>query len=225
MRASDRAYNTLRDEIVEWELPPGTVLAEVEQSQRLGVSRTPLRAALARLTADGLVAPQAGRGLVVTDVSLENIRELFEVRRALEEQAARLAAQRGQTEIFETLEHELLAASDLLEGDDPGRRAYYDLVRRFDEAVDDAVGNPYLVSALRGLRTHLARIRRHAKDDPARLRGAAAEHLTIVQAIIAHDAELAAHATHVHLHRALRNALATSTSTSTSDADRTSRSA
>ena len=54
-----------------------------------------------------------------------------------------------------------------------------------------------------------------------RLRGAAAEHLTIVQAIIAHDPELAAHATHVHLHRALRNALATSTSTPSSDTDRT----
>jgi DNA-binding GntR family transcriptional regulator len=216
MRASDRAYNALRDEIVGWELPPGTVLAEVEQSQRLGISRTPLREALARLTADGLVAPQAGRGLVVTDVSLENIRELFEVRRALEEQAARLAAERGKTEVFEALERELLAVSDLLADDDPARRAYYDLVRRFDEAIDDAVGNPYLVTALRSLRTHLVRIRRHAKDDPGRLRGAAAEHLTIVQAIVAHDAELAAHATHVHLHRALRNALDT-TSTPTTD--------
>jgi DNA-binding GntR family transcriptional regulator len=224
MRASDRAYTTLRDEIVGWELPPGIVLAEVEQSQRLGISRTPLRAALARLTADGLVAPQAGRGLVVTDVSVANIRELFEVRRALEEQAARLAAQRGDAEVFEALERELLAVSDLLEDDDPARRAYYDLVRRFDEAVDDAVENPYLVSALRGLRTHLARIRRHAKDDPGRLRGAAAEHLTIVQAIIAHDAELAAHATHVHLHRALRSALATTSTTSISDTDRSGRS-
>jgi DNA-binding GntR family transcriptional regulator len=225
MRASDRAYGTLRDEIVDWELPPGTVLAEVEQSQRLGVSRTPLRAALARLTADGLVAPQAGRGLVVTNVSLENIRELFEVRRALEEQAARLAALRGDPKVFEALERELLSVSDLLGDDDPARHAYYDLVRRFDEAVDAAVANPYLVGALRGLRTHLVRIRRHAKDDPSRLRGAAAEHLTIVQAIIARDAELAAHATHVHLHRALRNALATSTSTPTSDTDRDSRSA
>ncbi|MEO7005912.1 MAG: GntR family transcriptional regulator [Terrimesophilobacter sp.] len=208
MHASEMAYRALRDEIVDWELRPGTVLAEVEQSVRLGISRTPLRAALVRLTADGLVAPQVGRGLVVTDVSPQNIRELFEVRRALEEQAVRLAAERGDVAVFEVLERELLAVSDLLEGDDPGRRAYYDLVRRFDDAVDHAVANPYLVTALRGLRTHLVRIRRHAKDDPGRLRGAAAEHLMIVQAIIDRDAELAAHATHVHLHRALQNALA-----------------
>ena len=51
MRASDRAYAALRDDIIEWRLLPGTVLAEVEQSARLGISRTPLREALSRLTA------------------------------------------------------------------------------------------------------------------------------------------------------------------------------
>ena len=48
MRASDRAYSALRTEILEWHLAPGTVLAEVEQAARRGVSRTPLREALAR---------------------------------------------------------------------------------------------------------------------------------------------------------------------------------
>lgn len=209
LRASDRAYRVLRDEIVGWILPPGTVLGEVEQAARLGVSRTPVREALARLTADGLVAAQAGRGLVVTDVSVANIRELFEVRRALEEQAARLAAERADAAPFQRLEAEFLAAPALLEAHDPARHAYYDLVRRFDDAIDEAVRNPYLVAALRSLRTHLVRIRRLAQDDPARLRSAAAEHLTIVQAILARDPELAAHATHVHLHRALRHALDT----------------
>jgi DNA-binding GntR family transcriptional regulator len=65
-------------------LPPGTVLAEVEQSdERLGVSRTPLREALGRLTAEGLPAPQRGRGVVVTEISLDQADELFELREAL----------------------------------------------------------------------------------------------------------------------------------------------
>ncbi|WP_157156924.1 GntR family transcriptional regulator [Diaminobutyricimonas sp. LJ205] len=212
MRASDKAYRTLREEIVGWQLRPGSVLGEVEQSTRLGVSRTPLREALSRLTADGLVAQQAGRGLVVTDVSQSTIRELFEVRRALEVQAARLAAVRGDADEFRALEAEFLAVPTLLESDDPDRHGYYDLVERFDDALDDAVGNPYLVGALRGLRTHLARVRRLAKDDVARLRSAASEHLLIVQAIVARDPELAEHATHVHLHHALQNALATTQS-------------
>src|SRR5690606_7308296 len=112
-RASDRAYRALRDDIIDWALPPGTVLGEVEQADRIGVSRTPLREALSRLVADGLVAPQAGRGLVVTDVSVDNIRELFEVRRALEEQAARLAARRADASTFAALEAEFLAAPTL----------------------------------------------------------------------------------------------------------------
>lgn len=209
MRASDRAYRALRDDIVDWALPPGSVLGEVEQAARLGVSRTPLREALARLVADGLVETQAGRGLVVTGVSVQMIRELFEVRSALEEQAARLAAQRGNPAVFAALETEFAAVPTLLDADDPARHAYYDLVARFDDALDEAVANVYLVSALRGVRTHLVRIRRHAMDDPSRLRDAAQEHRTIIQAIIAGDARLASHATHVHLAHALRNALAT----------------
>lgn len=207
LRASDRAYLALRDEIINWELPPGSVLGEVEQSTRLGVSRTPLREALARLTADGLVAPQAGRGLVVTDISLDNIRELFEVRHALEGRAARLAALRHDTDVFERLEQEFLAVPALLERADPRRESYYDLVRRFDEAVDESVHNPYLVTALTSLRTHLVRVRRLAKDNPDRLSAAAAEHLLIVHAIVARDPELAENATHIHLHQALQSAL------------------
>lgn len=204
-RASDRAYQTLRDEIVQWELRPGSVLGEVEQSTRLGVSRTPLREALTRLMADGLVSSQSGRGLVVTDLSLASIREIFEVRQALEEQAARLAARRGDTAVFQQLEREFAAVNELLEHDDPARHAYYDLVARLDDAIDIAVGNSYLAAALATLRTHLVRVRRLAVDDPARLSAAAAEHLLIVRAIAARDAELAAHATQVHLHQALRN--------------------
>src|SRR6478752_1835677 len=103
MRASDRAYATLLDEIQSGVLRPGAVLGEVEQAARLGVSRTPLREALGRLAADGLVAQQSPRVTVVTDVDAGDIRELFEVRRALEETAARLAAERGDAAAFAAL--------------------------------------------------------------------------------------------------------------------------
>ncbi|MGV8858756.1 GntR family transcriptional regulator [Rhodoglobus sp.] len=209
VRASDRAYQALRDDIVEWRLSPGTILGEVEQAARLGVSRTPLREALSRLITDGLVASQSGRGLVVTDVSVDNIRELFDVRKALEVKAMRLAALHHTGSIFADLEREFDEVPALLARDDSDRSAYFDLVRRFDAAVDDAVENDYLTGALNSLRTHLVRVRRLAKDNPERLTAAAREHLLIVQAIVARDPELAAHATHVHLHHALTSALAT----------------
>lgn len=207
MRASDRAYRVLREEIVEWQLAPGTVLGEVEQAARLGVSRTPLREALSRLAADGLVESQAARGLVVTAVSLDNITELFEARQALEVQAASLAAARRDSTVFEALQEEFRNTQRLL-ADNHG---YYDLVSRFDEALDDAARSPYLIAALRGVRTHLVRIRRLAQDNPERLAAAATEHLLIVDAIVAGDAELAAHATHIHLYRSLQNILQAAT--------------
>ena len=208
MRASEKAYALLREEILDGELAPATVLGEVEQSTRLGVSRTPLREALSRLAAEGLVATHSGRGVVVTELPLESIRELFEVRTALEEQAARLAARRRDRAVFEQLQGELRAAGRLLENGDPARHEYYALVARLDAAIDTAAANPFLVSTLNGVRTHVARIRRIAQDDPDRLREAAREHLMIVDAIVDGSESLAAHATQLHLHRSLKNVLA-----------------
>ena len=210
MRASERAYATLRDDILEWRLLPGTVLGEVEQAALLGISRTPLREALARLTADGLVEALPGRGLVVTATSVESVVELFEVREALESKAAALAAQRRDPAVFEALREEFRGSSALLA--DPTRHAYYDLVRRFDDAMDEAAGNSYLVSTLASLRTHISRVRRLAHDNPDRLVAAAAEHLLIVDAVVAGDADLARSATVVHLHRSLGNILDTAES-------------
>jgi DNA-binding GntR family transcriptional regulator len=205
MKASDRAYRVLLAEIVDGTLAPGAVLGEVEQSTRLGVSRTPIREALSKLTADGLVEPQVGRGLIVTEVSLENISELYELRGALEEQAARIAAERGDPTTFVALAEAFEHMSGLIETGANGVRVYYDLNSQFDEAIDRAIQNSYLAGALRNVRMHLARVRRIAKNNPERLREAARETLLILEAIIAGDAALAAHATHVHLHRSLTN--------------------
>ncbi len=209
MRASERAYAALREDIIDWRLEPGTVLAEVDLSERLGVSRTPVREALSRLLADGLVAAQGGRGLVVTTVSTDDIAQLFELRQALEQQLARLAAGGRNREVFDELAVQFRGADALLAL--PDREPYYALVERFDAAMDVAAANSYLVAALRTVRPHLARVRRISQDNVERLRAAAREHLLIVEAVAAGDAELAASATHVHLHQSLASILASVT--------------
>jgi DNA-binding GntR family transcriptional regulator len=211
VRASDRAYKTLHEDIVEWRLLPGTVLAEVEQSERLGVSRTPLREALGRLSAEGLTQSAGGRGVVVTDISLENVDELFELREILECRAAALAAQRGDASVFTKLHALLLSAPDLINDNDPRRHEYYALVGRLDEAIDVAVSNSYLAQAMRSLRVHLVRVRRLASDDATRLAAAAAEHAAIAEAIAAGNPRLAEAATTLHLHRSLTHLKATHT--------------
>lgn len=177
------------------------MLAEVEQSERLGVSRTPVREAFSRLAADGLVTAQTGRGLVVTELSVDRVNQLYELRLALEDQAARLAALRGNKRVFTELAQRFRQAPELVHLGELGLHRYYDLVGEFDAAIDDAVENSYLTAALDTVRTHLSRIRRLARHDPDRLVAAAGEHLLIIEAIAAGDASLAAHATHVHLHK------------------------
>lgn len=198
MRASDRAYATLLDEIQSGVLAPGVVIGEVEQAGRLGVSRTPLREALARLAADGLVVQASPRVTVVSGIDAGDIRELFEVRRALEETAARRAAQRGGRDVFAAFAGEFAQTDAAADPD-----AYYALIARFDAALDAAVANDYLTSALKNVRTHLVRVRRLARDNPQRLADSVAEHRLIAAAISCGDGELAAHATHIHLHNAL----------------------
>jgi DNA-binding GntR family transcriptional regulator len=204
MKASERAYAALLDDIQTGALEPGTVLGEVEQAARLGVSRTPLREAVSRLISTGLVVQQSPRVTVVAEIDARDIRSLFDVRRALDETAARLAAERGEPAVFEALAREF-ASADLRADED--RDEYYRLIARFEAALDVAADNVHLSSALRTVRAHLVRVRRMARDQPHRLAESAAEHRLIASAIAAGDAELAAHATHVHLHHALTNAL------------------
>ena len=207
MRASDAAYDRLREEILHWRLLPGTPLSEIELADRLGVSRTPLRAALARLALEGLVDTSRGRTGVVSDVSTESITELFELREALETQAVRLASRRRDPAVFDALATRFASAPELLRT--AGIDAYYALVAEFDDALDDALGNPVYRGALDGVRLHLARARRIATDNPERLVRSAEEHRLICAAIRDGDAALAASATTVHLKASLTTILDT----------------
>lgn len=205
MRASEKAYAALRSDILSWRLPPGTVLTEVELSARLGVSRTPVREALAKLSAEGLTEPQSGRGVVVSEISLDHVDELFELRSALECRAAELAAVRRNPAIFFELHRQLANAGELLRENDPARDSYYRLAVELDTEIDGAAGNHYLAQALKSLRVHLVRVRRLSKDNPERLRDAAREHAAIALAIANGNAAVASAATTVHLDNSLRH--------------------
>ena len=227
--AADRAFDALREAIVVGELAPGAPLTEVEQAARLGVSRTPVREAFARLIAAGLATERGPRTLVVSDIELDDVTALFDLRLALDEQAARLAARRAgasgdgsagtgtrtrsagtrsdkESRARFTDLAQRFAAVDraTLAADDPQRHGYYALVAEFDATLDDSLqSSPYLAAAIASTRVHLARMRRLARDDDGRLAASAAEHGAIARAIADGDPERAAAATRLHLHEAL----------------------
>ncbi|MBX9471536.1 GntR family transcriptional regulator [Microcella sp.] len=208
--AADRAFDALRASIIEGELPPGAPLTEVEQASRLGVSRTPVREAFARLIAAGLATERGPRTLLVSHIEPDDARALFELRTALDEQAARLAARHASADheasarFAELAEQFAQVDTAELAADDPQRHGYYALVAEFDAALDASLSSsPYLAAAIASTRVHLSRVRRLARDDDERLARSAAEHGAIARAIADGDPERAAAATRLHLYEAL----------------------
>ncbi|MFE7569834.1 GntR family transcriptional regulator [Streptomyces sp. NPDC057539] len=204
MRASDVAYEQLRQEIIDWVLKPGTLLGEIETAERVGVSRTPIREALTRLAAEGLVTA-SGRTAIVAPLSRKHVIELFELREALETQAARLAARRRDPERFATLLAEFRRGPDPGQAVDP-RRPYF-LSSELDAAIDEAADSRYLRSALEDVRGQMARVRFYSRSNSERLHRATLEHMQIVEAIHSGDELFASQATAVHLRNSSANVL------------------
>ncbi|MCE3267132.1 MAG: transcriptional regulator, GntR family [Solirubrobacterales bacterium] len=143
---ADRVYEQLRDRITHGELEAGSRLHQANISSELGVSRTPVREALARLAADGLVELLPNRGARVADVSLADMRTSYEARLGVEPLAARFAAERREPEDLEriraSLAHQHGARS---------ARGIYEAMREFHLALVDAAHNPQLSRFARGL--------------------------------------------------------------------------
>ena len=105
----DSVYDEIRGFIVEWELLPEERLSEEGLAERLGVSRTPVREALQRLEAEGLVVRNKNGSLSVAEASPDAARSIYRVRTALERVAARAAAQHATEEEIEAMDRALIA--------------------------------------------------------------------------------------------------------------------
>jgi len=208
-RQSDAVYFQLRDDIIEWRLNPGEVLSEIELSERFSVSRTPLREALQRLSHEGLVTTQHGRGATVSELSLPDLIDLVQWRQAIEPYAVRLCALAEERHNFFELEKDLETSEELLNSEhfDDSFSSYFSLIARFDDAIAYGCGNRHLTSSLLELRGHLYRIRRFARRSPDRLRETTAEHLEICRAICARDDRRAVEATARHIENSFQNML------------------
>jgi len=205
--AADLVYQGISEAIIGGDLPPGAVLTELEVAGQFDVSRTPVRAALARLTADGLLVSRGLRQLQVSYLSAEEIVAIYDLRFALEPEAAQLATTRGDAAKFRQLAEQLQRASVLISSEGSAPEAFYEIHERFDLAIREAIASPFLEKSLAQLQLHLRRIRRLSKDSPKRLARANDETAAIAQAIAAKDPLLAAAAMRVHLAASLASSL------------------
>ena len=195
--AADDISERLEAEIVEGVLPPGTRLDEPALAERFGVSRTPVREALQRLSASGLVELKPRRGTQVLNPSIGRIVEMFEVMAELEAVCARLCARRGDPDLFADLRGWLARCAAAADTGDAS--AYYTANKGFHSAIYRGSGNLFLSQQAELLHLRLTPFRRQQLRLPRRLRQSLAEHGRIVAAIEAGDAAAAEAAQRAHI--------------------------
>jgi DNA-binding GntR family transcriptional regulator len=142
----EKAYERIRALVIDGEVVPGARLGQVELAEQLGISRTPVREALRRLTGEGLAEFVPNRGFRAASPGLADVLRRLEVRSLLEPGVARLAAVRRTdadlARLRAAIEHEAGARS---------RSAAHDASRDFHLALAQATQNPELVAVIEGL--------------------------------------------------------------------------
>lgn len=208
---SDQVERTLRDQILRGHFPPGGRLNEVEISTDLGVSRGPVREAMQRLARDGLVELQAHRGAFVRRLGPGEVRDLFEVRAALESTVARLAAERATDEQRAELADLRSTATGPSTADEDGAGLPFQGPRDVHALLAAAAGNPALANHVALVNQELRLLRAQQGQLPDRAEHAVAEHDELLDAVLSGDGDRAADAMDAHLAEALGTALASMT--------------
>lgn len=194
---TSRLTRALSDEIVSGRLAPGARLDEQSLADRFGLSRTPVREALGQLAAIGLVEKRPHRGVVVAEVTVERLGQMFEVMAELEAVCARLAARRMSEAARAALEAEHRAAEVLATCND--FEGYEAANRAFHRTICEGAGNPLILETAEDFRRRLTPFRRAQFHVEGRIARSFREHGAIVAAIVAGDEEAACARMRAHL--------------------------
>jgi DNA-binding GntR family transcriptional regulator len=185
---ASEVYEELRKSIVEGSIRPNERLIEADLAAMLQVSRTPIRESMLRLAGDGLIVPHK-RGWIVREHSQQEIREVYEIRAALEGFAAGLAARRATDEELAGIKAIHQAYIDTVSDESRGQLVEHN--DAFHNAVIAAAKNNLLAEQIHRNSQYyfIHRISGFLTDEE--VRGSIAGHESVVQALVARDADLA----------------------------------
>jgi DNA-binding GntR family transcriptional regulator len=195
--AAATIYRALREEIVSLARKPGEPIVEKDIAQAQSVSRTPVREALLRLAAEGLVDTVAKSGTFVARIPISTLPEAIVVRKALEQVTARAAATRARRSQITNLKAILERQREAERAGDRG--AFHRADEAFHAAVAVTAGYPGIWSLVQGFKTQIDRYRLLTLPQPGRMARVIREHAAVVAAIERHDADRAATAMEGHL--------------------------
>ncbi len=195
--ATRRIEMALLEEISAGELEPGVRLDEAGLAARFDASRTPVREALGRLTAQGILVQGARRGVFVAEYNREELGQIFEAMHEIEAACARVASQRltllSRTEI-EAAQAECVAAAEA--GD---RKAYLRVNEALHMAIYKATGNPYLAEIASEFRRRTGPFRAKKFATKEDLRDSARSHQELLDNIFSEDSAIASNGMRTHM--------------------------
>jgi DNA-binding GntR family transcriptional regulator len=191
---ADAAAEGIRQMILNGELAVGSPLRQEELAAQLGVSRTPLREAIAKLATEGLVVADSHRGAVVAKPSLDELRETYEIREALEVLAGRLAAELCTPEDIAALESVLALFTDVTD-----TAAWAELNTRFHMEMYAISGRKQLCKLISTMRNRTELFVRMLVSSPDRLEQAHQDHVRILAALEARDPDATEEEIRAHL--------------------------
>lgn len=193
----DVVFNTLRQAILRGELKPGERLMEIQLANKLGVSRTPIREAIRKLELEGLVLMIPRRGAEVAEITEKSLRDVLEVRGALEELAVKLACQKITDEqILELRAAEKEFEMALSSGD---VTVYAEADVNFHDIIYRATDNQRLIQLLFNLREQMYRYRVEYLKREESHGTLLIEHKKIIEAIASRDMEASVDAVCQHI--------------------------
>jgi len=194
----------LRQQIFDRELEPGGWIDEQKISAEYGISRTPLREALKVLAVEGLVTMKVRRGAYVTEMSADDVAQVYHVLGLLESDAAALVARHAT----EAQLHELRTLHERLERQVRQRDEFFATNEQFHLALLEIAGNRWTQQIVSDLRKVMKLNRHHSLFKQGRLAGSLAEHRALMQAIERHDAQAAQRLMRSHFDNGLAAAAA-----------------
>jgi DNA-binding GntR family transcriptional regulator len=202
-QATERAYRDIRAGILGGRHEPGSRLREEELARRIGVSRTPVREALRRLTADGLVEVSANRGAQVVSYSEDDLAEIFDLRALLESHAHARAAELIEDSAIAHLSELADAMEELGTSEDPAaRERIAERNREFHGTIIQASGSPRLIALLQQVIQVPLVHRTFHRYTPEALARSFHHHREIVAALAARDGAWAGAVMRSHVHAA-----------------------
>ena len=194
MSLKKKAYAAIRMKIVNCEYMPDSFLNEAELMKELEVSRTPIREAVSRLEQENLVRIIPKKGIIVSSLSLSNVKEVYQVRELLEPYIIRLWGSQVPRETLAAYQDRLLKTSP----ETPERERHlidYELHR----IISDRCENQYFIQLLGNVYDQSQRIRILSGKLHRRLEDTRTEHVLIVERLLSGDSEGAAKAMEIHL--------------------------